>query len=317
MSQAQSSTVYVADLPVSIDLNGQPVSIIDDEFLRQLFQDLGVLESPDAVTIKTRIGRCGNPYSYAFIKFESHESALKAIAVLNYTKINNEPIRLILADKETKLIVRQNQGCLFINNLDPDIEVSQLHDAFANFGEVISCKIPADIIKVTKPDGTKEKKPVSWGYGYVQFLNPDDAKQVMIVLKDASINGRPVEIQPFCRRQHQNPETTFRNLYVENLPEGYTDEDLENLFLEFGTPTSYKVTTDKNKKSKQFGYCCMKNHRDAVRAVNGLNGREIEGSIIRCGRFKTKEERKIESEKWRKASYEKYKGRLLYVKNFY
>ena len=90
MSQAQSSTVYVADLPVSIDLNGQPVSIIDDEFLRQLFQDLGVLESPDAVTIKTRIGRCGNPYSYAFIKFESHESALKAIAVLNYTKINNE-----------------------------------------------------------------------------------------------------------------------------------------------------------------------------------------------------------------------------------
>ncbi|KAK8882937.1 hypothetical protein M9Y10_045583 [Tritrichomonas musculus] len=57
----------------------------------------------------------------------------------------------------------------------------------------------------------------------------------------------------------------------------------------------------------------MKNHRDAV---NGLNGREIEGSIIRCGRFKTKEERKIESEKWRKASYEKYKGRVLYVKNF-
>ena len=137
------------------------------------------------------------------------------------------------------MIVRNNQGNLFIKNLDPDIEVSQLHDAFANFGEIISCKIPSDIQMISKPDGTKEKKNVSRGYGYVQFRNPDDAKQAMTDLKDASINGRPVEIQPFCRRQHQNPETTFRNLYVENLPEGYTDEDLENLFLEFGTPTSY------------------------------------------------------------------------------
>lgn len=57
-----------------------------------------------------------------------------------------------------KFIIRNKQGKLLIKNLDPDIEVSQLHDAFANFGEVITYEIPADIQIITRPDGKKEKK---------------------------------------------------------------------------------------------------------------------------------------------------------------
>ena len=319
MSQEQTSTIYVADLPVSKDSNGQPVSQIDEEFLRLLFQDCGVDQSSDAVTIKTKITRDGKPCASALVRFENHECAMKAIAELNYTKLDNVPIRLFLVDEETKAI-NFNQGILFIKNLDPDIEVSQLHDAFANFGEIISCEIPSDIQIITKPDGTKEKKLISREYGYVQFRNPEDAKQAMTDLKDASINGRPVEVLPFCPRQQQNTETTFVNCFIQNIPESYTDEDLKNLFSEFGTPESYKVVTDENGKSKQFGFCSMSSHEEAVKAVEGLNGREIDGSTITCGRSKTKNERQkeiqIESEKWRKANYEKYKGRCLYVRNF-
>lgn len=314
MTQPQSSTIYVADLPVNKEAN-PPQSAIDEEFLRQLFQDQGVSNSPEAVTIKTKIGRSGNPYAFAFIKFDTHDQAVKAIADLNYTKLDNVPIRLILADKETKNITRSNQGNLFIKNLDPDIEVSQLHDAFANFGEIISCKIPSDL--VTK-DG--EKKYVSRGYGYVQFRNPDDAKQAMTDLKDASINGRPVEIQPFCRRQHQNPENTFVNCYIKNFPESFKDSDLKQLFEEYGTPVSCKIMVDDNGKSKQFGFCSMSTHDEALKATENLNGREIEGLTISCGRAMTKAERQKEiekqSEKWRRANYEKYKGRNLYVRNF-
>ena len=202
MAQNAQATIYVADLPAGKDQNNQPVSLVDEEFLRQLFQDQGIINAPEAVVIKTKMGRNGNPYAYAFIRFESHENAVKAIAELNYTKLNNVPIRLMLVDKDTKMIVRSNQGNLFIKNLDPDITVSQLHDAFANFGEIISCKIPSDL----QVNGD-EKKYVSRGYGYVQFRNPDDAKQAMLDLKDASINGRPIEIQPFCRRQQKNDDS--------------------------------------------------------------------------------------------------------------
>lgn len=313
-AQPQSSTIYVADLPVNKEAN-PPTSSIDEEFLRQLFQDQGVSQAQDAVTIKTKIGRSGNPYAFAFIKFDTHEQALKAIADLNYTKLDNVPIRLILADKETKNITRSNQGNLFIKNLDPDIEVSQLHDAFANFGEIISCKIPSDLVE---KDG--EKKYVSRGYGYVQFRNPDDAKQAMTDLKDASINGRPVEIQPFCRRQHQNPEQTYQNCYIKNFPEHFKDADLKQLFEDYGTPVSCKIMVDDNGKSKQFGFCSMNTHEEAVRAVEALQGKEIEGLIINCGRAMNKQERLKElekqSEKWRRANYEKYKGRNLYVRNF-
>lgn len=316
---SNNTQIIVQDLPVNKD-NAQnpssaPSSAIDEDFLRQLFQDHNVLNTPDAVIIKTKISRNGTPYAYAFIKFEKYEDAVKAINDLNYTKLDNVPIRLTLADKETKSIVRSNQGNLFIKNLDPDIEVSQLHDAFANFGEIISCKIPSDL--VVKGD---EKKYVSRGYGYVQFRNPEDAKQAQTDLKDASINGRPVEIQPFCRRQHQNPETTFQNCYIKNFPESYKDNDLKKLFEEFGTPESYKVMTDQNGKSKQFGFCSMKTHEEAVKAVEGLNGREIQGFTLVCGRAMPRLERIKEleklSEKWRKANYEKYKGRNLYVRNF-
>lgn len=321
MSQVQTSTIYVADLPASKDPSGQPVSDIEEDFLRELFQEFNVVKSPEAVTIKTKLGRNGNPYSYAFIKFESREDALKAIADMNYTKLNNIPIRLMTADKETKMIVRNNQGNLFIKNLDPEIEVSQLHDAFSNFGEIISCKIPSDIKNVPREDNPSvlEKRTVSRGYGYVQFRNQEDAKQAMADLKDASINGHSIEIQPFCRRQHQNPATTFTNIYIKNFPETFTDDDIKQLFEGYGTPLSYKVVTDENGTSKQFGFCCMKDHEEALKAVEELNGKEIDNLVIQCCRAMSKAERlkelQTQSEKWRKANFEKYKGRNLYVRN--
>lgn len=57
--------------------------------------------------------------------------------------------------KKNKTVVRSNQGSLLIKNLAPNIEISQLHDAFANFGEIISCKIPTDIQIVPKANNPK------------------------------------------------------------------------------------------------------------------------------------------------------------------
>lgn len=283
--QESSSTIYVSDLPVNEDAN-PPCCSIDEDFLRQLFQGYGVSNSPDAVTIKAKIKPSGKAYAFAFIKFDTREQAMKAIYDLNYTKLDGVPIRLIMADKETKSVTRSNEGCLFIKNLDPDIEVSQLHDAFANFGEIISCEIPTDIVV---KDG--EKKHVSRGYGYVQFRNPEDAKQAMTDLKDSSINGRPVEIQPFVKRRNQNPEQVFTHCFIKDFPERFTENDLTNLFSEYGTPVSCKIVEDENDKSKRFGFCAMSTHEEAVKAVESLNGREIEGSIIICGRAMTKSER--------------------------
>ena len=205
MNPHESCTIFVADLPVNEDSN-QPYCLIDEYFLRQLFQ--GVSMSPYAVVIQTKIGCNGKPYAYALIQFDTHEQAMEAIEYFNYTKLNNIPIRLYMADYETNSIIKNGQGKILIKNLDPEIEVSQLHDAFANFGEVITCEIPSDL--VIRGD---ERKYVSRGYGYVQFRNPEDAKQAIVDLKGASINGRPIEIQHFDIQQDLNPEQSFTYCY--------------------------------------------------------------------------------------------------------
>jgi hypothetical protein len=171
-------------------------------------------------------------------------------------------------DPETKAICREAKGNLFVKNLDKSIEDSQLHEAFANFGEIISCKICVD------------KDGKSLGYGYVQFRKPDDAKQAMDDLKEASINGMPLQIQPFQRRLHKNPEETYTNIYVKNLPDSIRDEEqLMDLFRKFGTVLSAHIPKDDSGNPRGFGMCSMKEHESAVRAVEELNGSEHDGKV--------------------------------------
>ena len=309
-SASQPTSVYVGDLPMEFN---KRETIITEDFLRNLFNELGNIVVNE-IAIKNREGRNGIPYAYAFVKFQTREMAERVINELNYTKLENVPIRLCLADAETNKIRKSNTGNLFIKNLDPEIEVSQLHDAFANFGEIISCKIPTDYISQTQTYKSR-------GYGYVQFRNPKDAEQACIDLKDAAINGRQVTIEPFCRRPKLNPEETFTNLYLKELPESIkTTEDLKGLVEPYGKIQSPFLPLDEEKKPKGFGFCNMETHEDALAATEGLNGKEIDGKKLVCVRHQTRQEhlqklREI-SAKWRKSNYEKYKGRNLYIRGF-
>lgn len=298
MSQQRGAQVYVGDLPKSAD----------KPFLQTFFEEVGVVKD---VVLKERTDRKGNPIAYAFIEYENIESARKAVEELSYTKLDGQPIRVCLADPETNRIRKSGVGNLFIRNLDTAIEVAQLHEAFANFGEIISCKIPTD-------------NGQSRGYGYVQFRLKEDAEQAMTDLKDASINGRPVQIEPYVRRARKNPEDTYTNVYIKNLPESIkTEEDLLALFHQFGETISACLKQGRfgpEQKEGKFGFCSFKEHDDAVKAVAALNGKIEDGVEMTANRAMSREERlKVvaeNTEKWKKAQAEKYKGRNLYVRGF-
>ena len=301
--------VYVGDLPVK-SKDGHIISGVDEAFLRDLFSESGkIIEGDQAIRIITREDRNGNPYCFAFINFQTQEDASAAVRDLNYTKLDGCPIRLGIADKETRRIRQSGQGNLFIKNLDKDIEVSQLHDAFANFGEIISCKIPTD------------ENGKSRGYGYVQFRRPEEAEQAMSDLREASINGRPITIEHFQKRQRQNPENTFTNIYIKNLPPSIkNDQYLRNLFSSFGSIESCSLQLDENGVSRGVGFCSMKTHEEATQAVKGLDGKELEGLVLVCNRSMTRQERikflKEQTAKFRRTTYQLHEGRNLYIKNF-
>ena len=68
------------------------------------------------------------------------------------------------------------------------------------------------------------------------------------------------------------------NIYVGNLSWTMTDEDLSNLFTQFGTVSSAKIFKDKmNGRSKGFGFVEMEDDEAAKAAIAGLNETEVQG----------------------------------------
>ncbi len=71
------------------------------------------------------------------------------------------------------------------------------------------------------------------------------------------------------------------NIYAGNLSYGVDDNDLKNIFEEYGTVTSSNVIIDKyNGRSKGFGFVEMENSDEAKEAIDKLNGTTVDNREI-------------------------------------
>ena len=68
------------------------------------------------------------------------------------------------------------------------------------------------------------------------------------------------------------------NIYVGNLSWSMTDDDLSNLFSQYGSVTSAKILKEKNTgRSKGFGFVEMEDDEAAKTAIANLNETEVQG----------------------------------------
>src|ERR1700709_1820622 len=68
------------------------------------------------------------------------------------------------------------------------------------------------------------------------------------------------------------------NIYVGNLSWTMTDDDLNNLFTQYGSVGSAKILKDKmNGRSKGFGFVEMEDAEAAKTAIANLNETEVQG----------------------------------------
>src|SRR3982750_1133158 len=68
------------------------------------------------------------------------------------------------------------------------------------------------------------------------------------------------------------------NIYVGNLSWTMTDDDLSNLFTQYGSVTSAKILKDKmSGRSKGFGFVEMEDDEAAKTAIASLNESEVQG----------------------------------------
>ncbi|KAK0603174.1 hypothetical protein LWI29_002173 [Acer saccharum] len=290
-----STSLYVGDL----DFN------VTDSQLYDVFIGMGPVVSVRVCRdMSTR-----RSLGYGYVNYSNTTDAQRALDMLNFTPLNGKPIRIMYSYRDPT-IRKSGAGNIFIKNLDKAIDNKALHDTFSAFGNILSCKVATDLSGQSK------------GYGFVQFDNEESARSAIDKLNGMLLNDKQVYVGPFLRKQERDSssdKSRFNNVYVKNLSESTTEDDLKKAFAEYGTITSSVVMRDVDGKSKGFGFVNFEDPDDAARSVEALNGYKFDDKEWYVGKAQKKYEREMELkgrfEQSLKETADKFEGLNLYVKN--
>ncbi len=71
------------------------------------------------------------------------------------------------------------------------------------------------------------------------------------------------------------------NIYIGNLSYRLKENDLEQVMQEYGAVSSVKIITDRETgRSRGFGFVEMENDADGEKAIQELNGAELDGRTM-------------------------------------
>jgi RNA recognition motif-containing protein len=83
------------------------------------------------------------------------------------------------------------------------------------------------------------------------------------------------------------------NIFVGNLAYTTTENDLRQLFEQYGVVDKINVITDRDTgRSKGFGFVEMPDSAAAKAAIQGLNGKELEDRALTVNEAKPREPRR-------------------------
>uniref|UniRef100_A0A3Q1FCM4 Polyadenylate-binding protein n=1 Tax=Acanthochromis polyacanthus TaxID=80966 RepID=A0A3Q1FCM4_9TELE len=247
---------------------------------------------------------------YAYVNFQQPADAERALDTMNFDVIKGRPVRIMWSQRDPSLR-KSGVGNIFIKNLDKSIDNKALYDTFSAFGNILSCKVVCD------ENGSK-------GYGFVHFETQEAAERAIEKMNGMLLNDRKVFVGRFKSRKEREAELgarakEFTNVYIKNFGEDMDDEKLRELFNKYGNAMSIRVMTDDNGKSRGFGFVSFERHEDAQKAVDEMNGKEMNGKLIYVGRAQKKVERQTELkrkfEQMKQDRMTRYQGVNLYVKN--
>ncbi len=79
------------------------------------------------------------------------------------------------------------------------------------------------------------------------------------------------------------------HINVGNMSFDTNEEELRELFAEFGTVESVKVMTNSEGRSRGFGFVEMPENNEGNAAIRSLNGREFAGRKLRVNEIDASE----------------------------
>jgi len=279
---------------------------IDNKALFDTFGAFG-----NILSCKVVMDAAGESRGFGFVHYDTQKAADEAIEKVNGMLLCDQKVYVgpfKSRDIRVKDMASREQEFtnLYVKNLDEDTTEEQLGEMFGKFGEVTSRKImvgPAP--EEEAADATKSKGA---GFGFVSFATTEQAKAAVEALHDSELpSGKKLYV---CRAQKRaerlaalqqqhlakKAENQARykgvNLYVKNLDDTITDDQLREAFKEFGAITSAKIMRDERQQSKGFGFVCFNSADEATKAVTEMNGKIIEKKPLYVALAQRKDERR-------------------------
>ncbi|XP_014670348.1 PREDICTED: ELAV-like protein 3 isoform X2 [Priapulus caudatus] len=150
---------------------------------------------------------------------------------------------------------------LIVNYLPQTMTQEEIKSLFGSIGEIESCKLIRD-----KTTGQ------SLGYGFVNYCRVEDAAKAISTLNGLRLQNKTIKVS-FARPSSECIKGA--NLYVSGLPKYMTQQDLENIFSEFGEIITSRILCD---SISGVGFIRFDQRNEAELAIKKLNGSVPEGA---------------------------------------
>lgn len=254
---------------------------VDSKVLHEIFSAFGSI-----LSCKVMSDTEGKSRGYGFVHFKDVNEAKTAIEKMNgATEHANEEKRALYVANFVRRNIRiatliANFTNVYIKQVLPNINQETIERFFAKFGGITSSTVCKD------KNGRL--------FAFCNFEKHDDAVKAIEEMHEKHVEGisLPGETLYVQRAQSHNErlialrqkymqcQSIGNNLYVRNFNPDFTDDDLRNLFKEYGTIKSCRVMTDANGCSRGFGFVSFSTADEANTALRELYGRILNGKPL-------------------------------------
>uniref|UniRef100_A0A0D9W6V6 PABP n=1 Tax=Leersia perrieri TaxID=77586 RepID=A0A0D9W6V6_9ORYZ len=266
---------------------------IDNKTLHDTFSAFGKI-----LSCKVATDGMGQSKGFGFVQYEKGEDAQSAIKSLNGMLINDKPVYVgpFLRKQERENSVDKTKfNNVFVKNLSESTAKEDLVKVFGAYGNITSAVVMVGM------DGK------SRCFGFINFESPDDAARAVEELNGKKINDKEWYVGRAQKKSEREMELKRRfeqsmrdaadkyqglNLYLKNLDDSIGDDQLCELFSNYGKITSYKIMRDANGVSKGSGFVAFSTREEASQALTEMNGKMISGKPLYVALAQRKEDRK-------------------------
>ncbi|KAL3647570.1 Polyadenylate-binding protein rbp47b' [Castilleja foliolosa] len=276
-------TLWIGDLPFWADEN----------YLRGWFSHTGEVLSIKVIRNKIT----GQPEGYGFVEFTSHQYAETILQSYNGAQIPGTELTFRLNWASSGVGEKRADAgpdySIFVGDLAPDVTDYLLMETFrASYTSVRGAKV------VTDPNTGRPK-----GYGFVKFADEIERNRAMVEMNGRYCSARPMRISAaaakktatgapqYAAAQAIYPAPVYAaqvqtvpvdndlnntTVYIGNLDPNVTEEELRQIFLQFGDIIYVKIPA-----AKGCGFVQFAARTSAEESIQRMQGTVIGQQVVR------------------------------------